>query len=184
MSDASAQSRVLFLFPDSSELRSMREPPKLGRRVRSVKGDVWTVAEVLKSGIDTYTVTCAPPPGGVRDLAADLLELARNSISPPRHAVPVSPTEEPRTDKRTRETNCGRTVLVPIDQRMTDVPDWVIPPDVPNASDAPFDSQDRSGKHSGDGADTRDHARNAYIKEEAPLPDYVPAVPPFALRRH
>jgi len=60
---------------------------------------------------------------------------------------------------------------------MTDVPDWVkLPPNVPNASDAPIDFQDGSGKEGSDGADTRDQERNAYIKEkeEEPLPDYVP----------
>jgi len=50
--------------------------------------------KVLKTGTDTYTVACASPLG-LRDLTADLLELARNSISPSRHAVPVSPREEP-----------------------------------------------------------------------------------------
>ena len=135
------------------------------------------VGLVLKSGIDTYTVSCVPPPAGVRDLVADLLEVARNSISPSRHAVPVS-TEEPITDERTRETNYGRTVPVPMDQRMTDVPDWVKPrPDVRNASDAPIDSQDRSGKHDGDRADIWQPERNANIEHQEPLPDYVPPLP-------
>ena len=140
VSDTAAQSRILFLFPDSGEIRYMREPPKLGCRVRSVTGGVWTVAEVLKSGIDTHTVTCLAPSPGVRDLAADLLERARDSLSPLRHAVSASRTEQPSTDLRTRENNFARTMPVPIDQRMTDGPDWVVTPVLPNASDAPTDS--------------------------------------------
>ena len=97
--------QVLFLFPDSSELRTMRVPPRLGRHVRSPEGAVWKVAEVLKSGVDTYTVTCDTPSliAKVPDLAADqvrqavrrrtrdhhgqelpadLLQRARDAISP------------------------------------------------------------------------------------------------------
>ena len=95
---------------------------------------------MLKSGIDTYTVTCLAPSPGVRDLAADLLERARDSLSPLRHAVSVSRTEQPSTDLRTRKNDVARTVPVPLDQRMTDVPDWVVTPVLPNASDAPIDS--------------------------------------------
>jgi len=192
MSDPSAQSQMLFLFPDSSELRYMREPPKLGGRVRSASGDVWTVADVLKSGIHIYTVTCVAPAqhlGGVRDLAADLLAFARNVFSQSRHAVAGPRTEEPRAEIRTRETNYGRTVAVPIDQRMTDVlrgrghlgtgdPDWgKLPPDVPNASDAPVDWPASSGKYDGNGADPRDRERSAFIKEDEPLLYYAPPLP-------
>ena len=97
--------RVLFLFPDSSELRDVRKPPRRGHHVRSPEGAVWKVAEILKSGHETYTVTCVAPSrmgkmpnlaadhmrNAVRrrtrdpdnqDLAADLLERARKSISP------------------------------------------------------------------------------------------------------
>lgn len=100
--------RVVFLFPDSNELRDMRAPPRLGRHVRSPKGALWKVAEVLTSGRDTYTVTVvAPsltakvpqlaadhlrhavrrrtPDRDTRDLAADLLQRAqraKDSISP------------------------------------------------------------------------------------------------------
>ena len=140
VSNAAAQSRILFLFPDSSEIRHLREPPKLRSRVRSATGGVWTVAEVLKSGIDTYTVTCLAPSPGVRDLAADLVERARDSLSPLRHAVSVSRREQPSTDLRTREDSVARTMPVPTDQRMTAVPDWVVIPVLPNASDAPIDS--------------------------------------------
>ena len=96
--------QVVFLFPDSSELRSMRVCPQVGRHVRSPAGAVWRVAEVLKSGIDTYTVTCVAPSRVVtlphlaadqlrharrrprdhnhQDLAADLLQRAKDSMSP------------------------------------------------------------------------------------------------------
>ena len=83
----------------------MRKLPKLGRHVRSPEGSVWKVAEVLKSGLTTYTVTCEAPSlltkvpdaaagharQGVRrrtsnnesqDLAADLLLRARDAVSP------------------------------------------------------------------------------------------------------
>lgn len=145
MSDHSAQSRVLILFPDSSELRYMREPPRLGQRVRSVDGNVWTVAEVLKSGIDTYTVNCTPRLEGVRDFAADLLEVAGKSIS--------------------RKINHGQTVPVPIDQNMTVLPWAKLPPDVPSASDAPIDSEETSGKHGRDGADKLEHEKNTPVAD-------------------
>ncbi len=145
MPDSSAQSRVLFLFPDAGELRYMQEPPKLGQRVRSVDGDVWTVAEVMKSGIDTYTVSCTPRLGSVQDLAADLLEPARKSIL--------------------RQINHGRTAPMLIDQNMSDLP-WVKPPpNAPNASDAPIDSEETSGKHGGDGVDRRKHERHTPIAD-------------------
>jgi len=153
VSNPSPQPRVLFLFPDSSEIRYMREPPTIGRRVRSAKGDVWTVAEVLKSGIQTYTVSCVAPPKGVRDLVADLLELARNSTSPSRLAVPDSRAESP----------------MPVEQPMTPAPDWVaLPPYDPIASDAVID-QDTSGTHSDDRADRREHEKNTPIADALAL---------------
>lgn len=162
MSDTSAQSRVLFLFPDSSEIRYTRKP-KPGDRVRSAKGDIRTVAEVLKSGIDTYTVTCVAPPKGARDVAADLLGLVRKSISAPPLAVPDSRADQV-TDLRVRP-EYGQTRQVPIAQRVTDGPDWVIPPDVPIASSAFIDYQDTSGTHSDDGADRREHEKNTPIAD-------------------
>ncbi|CAN5684838.1 hypothetical protein BH18ACT13_BH18ACT13_09380 [soil metagenome] len=149
--------RVLFFFPDdTSEGRYMYEPPRLGHQVRSPGGTVWTVVDVFHTGLDTYTVTCAPPQGGGRDLAADLLEPARNSIS--------------------RLINYGRTVPMPIDQNMTDLP-WVkLPPEAPNASDAPTDSQDTSGEQGGDGADRRKH-------ENKPVADALASQQLVALAR-
>gem|GEM_PF-1374969 len=168
--------RVLFFFPDdTSEGRYMHEPPRLGGQVRSPGGAVWTVADVFHTGLDTYTVTCAPPQGGVRDLAADLLELARDSISRlinHGRTVPM-PIDQNMTDHgRTvpmpidqNMTDLGRTVPMPIDQNMTDFL-WVkLPPEVPNASDAPTDSHDTSGERGGDGADRREYEKNTSIAD-------------------
>ena len=100
-------STVLFMFPDSRAIRHLGEPPKLGSRVRSPRGAVWTVAQVIDYGSDTYTATCvgtsrvaAVPrraPDHVneavkqrerdrndKDVAADLLQRAKDSLSPPR----------------------------------------------------------------------------------------------------
>ncbi len=49
---------VLFIFRNSRQIRHMREPPRLGSRVRSPRGAVWTVAQVIDYGSDTYTATC------------------------------------------------------------------------------------------------------------------------------
>jgi hypothetical protein len=49
---------VLFIFPDSREIRHMREPPRLGSRVRSARGAVGTVAQVIDYGSDTYAANC------------------------------------------------------------------------------------------------------------------------------
>jgi len=76
--------RILFLCPDSSELRHMRDAPRLGSRIRSPQGAAWTVADVVKSGKNTFTVTCVARSeyaASVRDLAGDLLETVRHSIS-------------------------------------------------------------------------------------------------------
>jgi len=91
---------VVFLFPDSSEVRTMRSPPTLGHLVRSEGGLVWKVAEVLTSGSDTYTVTVVAPSlmaksahlaaqrlkraatPDPQDLAVELLQLAKDSTSP------------------------------------------------------------------------------------------------------
>jgi hypothetical protein len=86
---------LVLLFPDSSEFRWVHRIPRRGSRIRSRIGDVWTVSEVLQSGADTYTVFCVAPReglGGVRELAADLLARARESIRP----------HEPREPRRRR----------------------------------------------------------------------------------
>lgn len=74
---------LVLVFPDSSEFRWVHRTPRLGSRIRSRTGHVWTVSEVLRSGADTYTVFCVAPRhglGDVRELAADLLARARESI--------------------------------------------------------------------------------------------------------
>lgn len=155
VSDASAPSRVLFLFPDSSEIRYTRKP-KPGDRVRSKKGIIWTVGEVMRSGIDTYTVACVAPSPGAHKLALDLLQLARESISPSRFAAADLPADQSIDVRLRSENDYGRTMLAPIDERVTDGPDpvvvtygpdWVVvPPDVPTALD-----------NRKDGADGREH---------------------------
>ena len=54
-------SRAVFLFHGSAELRRVRNRPKRGSRVKTSRGDEWIVADVLQSGVDTYTVTCVAP---------------------------------------------------------------------------------------------------------------------------
>jgi hypothetical protein len=99
-------STVLFIFPDSREIRHMREPPRLGSRARSPRGVVWTVAQVVDYGSDTYTATCTgrteqlldvgreensvrnasdamfTEPTRVRDLTAELLQRVKDTLSP------------------------------------------------------------------------------------------------------
>ena len=49
---------VVFEFPDTSQIRHMGKPPRPGTRVRSPRGPVFTVAEVIDWGSNTYTATC------------------------------------------------------------------------------------------------------------------------------
>jgi len=79
----------VFLFPDSKESRLLVRQPTPGTRVRSRRGSVWVVDDVLQSGRDTYTVFCVPrrqyrdalrhKSDDRRDLAAVLLEAARHA---------------------------------------------------------------------------------------------------------
>jgi hypothetical protein len=109
---------VLFMFPDSHQVRHMGKPPRLGSRVRSPRGAVCTVAEVVDWGSDTYTATCvgkASPFDAVpkraagrkqptkesevakvphrddKDLAADLLQRTRDSLLLQRAKDALSP---------------------------------------------------------------------------------------------
>jgi hypothetical protein len=87
-------STVLFVFPDSREVRHMAEPPRVGSRVRSPRGAVWTVAQVVDYGSDTYTAACVGasrmdeaekrrnPDRDDEDLAAGLLQRVKDSLSP------------------------------------------------------------------------------------------------------
>ncbi len=79
----------VLLFPDSSENRWLARLPASGTRIRSRRGKVWIVDEVLQSGRETYTVFCVGRleyrdalrrrSGGTSDLATELLEAARNA---------------------------------------------------------------------------------------------------------
>jgi hypothetical protein len=105
-------STVLFLFPNSREIRHMRDPPRLGSRVRSRRRATYTVAEVIDWGSDTYTAICvgtasasatvperaAGQESAVRerhrydkDLAADLLQRTRDSLLLKRAKDSLSP---------------------------------------------------------------------------------------------
>lgn len=61
MSGGTRASRAVFLFHGSAEIRLVRKRPKRGGRVTNSRGDDWVVADVLQSGVDTYTVTCVAP---------------------------------------------------------------------------------------------------------------------------
>jgi hypothetical protein len=82
--DVSEQPSVflVLIFPDSSEERWARKRPRRGSQIRSSRGTKWRVEEVMQSGIVVYTVHCGPLPHGAQDLAADLLDRARKSVSP------------------------------------------------------------------------------------------------------
>jgi hypothetical protein len=79
---------VVFRFPNSTEIRSVRAPPGRGQRVESQSGTVWFVAEVLTSGRKTYTVECVSREDFARELGGrritrlvpDLLAATRKAI--------------------------------------------------------------------------------------------------------
>jgi hypothetical protein len=75
---------LVLVFPDSSELRWVYEPPKLGSEMESSFGQSWRVEEVLQSGVGLYTVHCGPRHPGLthaQHLATDLLARARRAVS-------------------------------------------------------------------------------------------------------
>jgi hypothetical protein len=80
---------VVMIIPDSvPESLWVHERPHVGGRIRDSSGRAWRVAEVLQSGIDLYTVTCAPRAHGLGvmpDLAMDLFLRAREAASPITH---------------------------------------------------------------------------------------------------
>ena len=59
------------------------------------------------SGIQTYTVTCVAPTKGMRDLVADLLDLARDSISPFRLAWTKFAGRESDAEKSAHDPRSG-----------------------------------------------------------------------------
>jgi len=52
---------AVFLFHEAAEVRRVSKRPKRGSRVKRGLGSDWIVADVLQSGVDTYTVTCVAP---------------------------------------------------------------------------------------------------------------------------
>ena len=72
---------LVLIFPDSSESRWDWEPPRIGSEIKSRFGKNWRVEEVMQSGADVYTVHCGP---SQQSLAADLLDRARETLSPRR----------------------------------------------------------------------------------------------------
>ena len=87
-------------FPDSTESRWLEELPTRGTRVRSRRGSLWVVDEVLQSGRETYTVHCVARRAYVehlRDRAADDRNLAAELLEAARH------TSEGVTERRHRK---------------------------------------------------------------------------------
>ena len=98
---------VVFLFPDSSEIRYLTNPPAAGARVRSSTGERFVVAKIFASGERVFTAHCivqtavaptrtaarpeASPvrveepghPGGVDDFASHLLARVRRTLDAP-----------------------------------------------------------------------------------------------------
>ena len=76
---------VVLLFPRRPpDSRWVHEVPRIGAQIHDSRGHPWRVAEVLRSGIDVYTVTCQAPAhglGAVSELATDLLDRTRKAIS-------------------------------------------------------------------------------------------------------
>ena len=61
MSTFASKTRAVFLFHSTAELRWVNKVPRHGVRVRSSQGTDWIVDDVVRSGVDTYTVTCIAP---------------------------------------------------------------------------------------------------------------------------
>lgn len=91
---------VVFLFPDSSEIRYLSKPPARRTRVRSSNGKSFMVATILPSGERTFTAHCVaqavvPPRAMARrgaeptsehesdDLPSQLLGLVRLTVDAP-----------------------------------------------------------------------------------------------------
>ena len=110
------RAEVVIRFPDSTEIRYLEQLPRRGQRIQSAAGGAWVVADVLRSGLNTHTVVCigsreylddirrgSPT---IRELASDLLALARRSI-PPEVDFSRGPGSAP-IDRESRKTKQGR----------------------------------------------------------------------------
>src|SRR6476659_1321456 len=78
---------LVLIAPDSSEIRWVSAVPKPGVRMHGRFPGAWLVVdEVVQSGVMTYTVFGSTAPEGLidqaRDLAADAVERAQESVSP------------------------------------------------------------------------------------------------------
>jgi hypothetical protein len=100
---------AVFLLPDSAEIRRLKRPPRRGQRVRSMRGDLRFVTEVLQSGRNTYTVVCAASDvlaedvlhRRSRDLASDLLWVVRKKIGSQGDLTLETMQAHPRSSMRT-----------------------------------------------------------------------------------
>jgi hypothetical protein len=101
-------------FPGSTEVRFLKRPPRRGQRIESASGDVWVVAQVLRSGTDTYTVECVGLRTFLRelrerpssDLTGDLLATVRGPIRSLKDG-----TQEPKAGlRRTRRGRVTRYI--------------------------------------------------------------------------
>ena len=101
--------QAVLRFPGSTEVRFLKRPPRRGRRIESASGDVWFIAEVLRSGTDTYTIECVGQRAFLRELRegsssdprGDLFAAARRPIRSLEDATAVGPGR-PRRGKVTR----------------------------------------------------------------------------------
>jgi hypothetical protein len=75
---------LVLITPDRSAVRWAFEVPVPGTRLRDWSG-TWTVDDVVKSGVDTYTVFCSRRDNGPlvrgKDIATDLLGRVQERVS-------------------------------------------------------------------------------------------------------
>ena len=79
---------LVIFFPGSTEIRWSKSPPRRGQRVQDQRGDVSFVTEVVRTGLNTYTVTCVGSRAFLedlrsrssRELVSDLLWAARRTF--------------------------------------------------------------------------------------------------------
>lgn len=106
--------QAVLRFPGSTEVRFLKRPPRRGQRIESASGDVWFVAEVLRSGSETYTVECVGRHAFLRelrersggDLTGDLLAAVRGPI----RSLEGATDESTVSPGRTRRGNVTRYV--------------------------------------------------------------------------